>query len=138
MKAEHAARFWAFVDKSGACWLWTGYLNRAGYGVWNLPRELGHAPTLAHRLAYTLNGGSIPDGLQIDHLCNTPRCVNPAHLEPVTQQENQGRGKQRRTACRRGHTWTDATTYVYPKTGHRYCRECWRVNREARAERVAA
>lgn len=70
------------------CWLWRGALNNRGYG--RLTRG-GHV--YAHRYVYELERGPIPTGMQLDHLCRTPACVNPAHLEPVTGTENVRRGR---------------------------------------------
>lgn len=71
------------------CWLWTGSTGPSNYG------SLGHAGTYwgAHRFSYEAAWGDIPEGLVIDHLCRVPWCVNPAHLEAVTQQENTLRGR---------------------------------------------
>ena len=77
-------RFWAKVRVSGDCWEWTGATNSRGYGC--LVRD--KRGYLAHRYAYTLAVGPIPDGLTIDHLCGNKRCVRPEHLEPVTVAEN--------------------------------------------------
>src|SRR6266496_2265386 len=88
-------RFWAKVDRSGgsrACWLWTGKTGRDGYGRIGLGGRGALVRVRAHRFAYELLIGPIPDGLQIDHLCRVRHCVNPAHLEPVTQRENILRG----------------------------------------------
>lgn len=88
-------RFWARVLKTDTCWLWQG----ATAGRWNLrygqTRWAGRV-AMAHRVAYELLVGAIPDGLQIDHLCRNPLCVNPAHLEPVTNAENARRGHEAR------------------------------------------
>lgn len=82
-------RFWSKVEKSSGCWAWTGHKNRNGYG-WTLgPKGKGES---AHRIAYELLVGPIPEGLQIDHLCRNRACVNPDHLEPVTQRVNWQRG----------------------------------------------
>lgn len=85
------ARFWPKVNKTDSCWLWTGAKTGAGYGM---IREVGHGGKMlmAHRVAYELLVGPIPEGLFLDHLCRTPLCVNPAHLEPVTCRENMRRG----------------------------------------------
>jgi hypothetical protein len=86
------------------CWEWTGQINGSGYGLLNA------APStwLAHRWAYEWLVGPISDGLTLDHLCHTNdphcppgpcrhrRCVNPAHLEPVTQSENARRVARRK------------------------------------------
>lgn len=80
-----AERFWAKVDKSGACWLWMACRNPvSGYGHFN---PYG-PPTQAHRFSYTLAKGPIPEGLVIDHTCRVRACVNPAHLRAVTQKQN--------------------------------------------------
>lgn len=70
------------VDPSG-CWLWTGCINPDGYGVFR--------NTSAHRLTYQESRGPIPAGLVLDHRCKNRRCVNPDHLEAVTQRENRRR-----------------------------------------------
>jgi len=83
-------RFWDNVDKSGECWLWTRSKNAEGYGVAHV-RVDGQLLRSAHRAAYTLEVGPIPEGLHIDHLCRTRDCVRPSHLEPVTPAENNRR-----------------------------------------------
>lgn len=91
-------RFWSKVTKTDTCWLWAAASERNGYGA---IREPGTGRMLyAHRLAYEWLVGPIPEGLHIDHLCNVRRCVNPSHLEAVTQQENNVRSWARRTAKR--------------------------------------
>ena len=120
------ARFWEKVEKAGDadCWTWTGAKKNLGYG--NV-RYLGRV-LAAHRVAYELLIGPIPDGLVLDHLCRNPRCVNPAHLEPVTQQANTLRGEGRaaqqakRTHCPAGHPYSPENTYRL--AGRRYCRAC--------------
>ncbi|NUP47546.1 MAG: HNH endonuclease [Catenulispora sp.] len=96
-------RFWASVDRRGEdqCWPWMGVLQSNGYGMYG---SIGSR--LAHRIAYRLTAGPIPEGLVLDHLCHTRdrscadnancphrRCVNPTHLEPVTRRENIARGR---------------------------------------------
>ena len=75
-----------FLDPLSGCWLWCGGANQStGYGSFS-PR---HGRTeMAHRIAYELARGPIPPGLVIDHRCKVRLCVNPAHLEAVTQQVN--------------------------------------------------
>ena len=77
-------RFWAKVNKTPDCWLWTGGKTGHGYGVFSLHGR----DVRAHRAAYEFLVGAIPSGLVIDHLCRVPACVNPEHLQPVTQQIN--------------------------------------------------
>lgn len=89
-------RFWSNVALAGPseCWIWQQELTK-GYGLfWDGPRtSKQHRAHQAHRWAYESLVGPIPGGLVIDHLCRQPACVNPAHLEPVTQRENMLRGE---------------------------------------------
>lgn len=96
---------WVAEPMSG-CWLWIGALNSKGYGsVWSGSRNVG-----AHCVAYQLRHGSIGAGLQIDHLCRNRACVNPDHMEAVTQRINILRGNHpsmvtwRTGVCRHGHS----------------------------------
>ena len=77
-------RFWSKVDKTNECWEWTASTTGNGYGQFWINGKL----TGAHRVSYEMEYGPIPDGLQIDHLCENKLCVRPSHLEAVTQQEN--------------------------------------------------
>lgn len=102
-------RFWPKVNKNGpnGCWLWTASLTR-GYGVFHMGGGASNM-AYAHRVAYEWLVGPIPEGLVIDHLCRNPACVNPDHLEPVTNRENILRGEgasarnARKTHCDLGH-----------------------------------
>jgi hypothetical protein len=122
---ESIERFSAKVDRSGDCWVWTGSRSTGGYArVWD-----GKRVVQAHRLSYELFVGPIPDGLYLDHLCRNRRCVKPEHLEPVTNQENQRRGVNPRSAqthCKHGHPFDESNTYWRP-SGGRNCRECHRI-----------
>lgn len=76
------------VDDATGCWNWQLSLDHHGYGMAYIDgKRIG-----AHRLIYQRERGPIPDGMPLDHLCRNPRCVNPGHLEPVTQAENVQRG----------------------------------------------
>lgn len=127
-------RFWAKVEKTDDCWLWKAADNGVGYGVF----RLNSRQVLAHRVAYQWANGPIPVGLTLDHLCRTPRCVRPSHLEAVTQGENTLRGTSpmamnaRKTHCLRGHEFTPENTYTW--NGGRECRACNRI-RDARRKR---
>jgi len=85
---DRDARFWSKVVRHGPteCWPWVGTIS-GGYGVFRLGNRFA-GNTGAHRFAYEMLRGPIPKGLHIDHLCQNKRCVNPAHLEPVTLAEN--------------------------------------------------
>jgi len=81
-------RFWSKVKKTDGCWLWAGNTNGAGYGRFALKGK----KVYPHRYSYELSKGSIPENFVIDHLCRTPLCVNPEHLEAVTNRDNGVRG----------------------------------------------
>src|SRR5690349_20028702 len=74
------------------CIEWTGTRNTKGYGRIARGGVNGRF-LMAHRVAYELARGPIPEGLQLDHLCRNRLCCNPDHLEPVTRQENVARGR---------------------------------------------
>lgn len=76
------------VDEATGCWNWQLSLDHHGYGTVCVKGKR----TGAHRFIYEQANGPIPEGMSLDHLCRNPRCVNPAHLEPVTQAENVRRG----------------------------------------------
>jgi hypothetical protein len=85
IRAQSEQRFWARVDKSGgpdACWLWQGYCQKFGHGWLQRCQGSGTKPKgyLAHRFAYELLVGPVPDGKCLLHHCDNPPCVNPAHL----------------------------------------------------------
>lgn len=114
-------RFWPKVDATATCWLWTASLDSSGYGIFHVDGRM----LKAHRWAYEHFRGPIPKGLHIDHLCRRRACVNPAHLEPVSHQENMRRA--RRTHCRRGHELTPENTYII-----RTCKACYAVRKAAK------
>lgn len=135
-----AERFWPKVEKTETCWLWTGAKGSSGYG--QIAQGGRGAPILyAHRAAYELLVGTIPDGMQIDHVvargCRSTLCVNPAHLEPVTGRVNVQRGSiATATHCKRGHEFTERNTYRR-RSGTRMCRTCLYARTEARRHALA-
>jgi hypothetical protein len=136
-----AERFWRYVVKTDTCWLWTGSADRHGYGRFTLNnhRNIKQRTKLAHRYAYEALIGPIPKGLVLDHVkargCANPRCVNPAHLEPVTQRENMRRSvTATKSHCKCGHPFNEANTAI-TKDGHRRCRACGREKQRAARSR---
>lgn len=119
------------IAKTDKCWLWLGAMDSKGYGRMRVNKRYKGA----HRVAYELWRGEIPEGLVLDHLCKRPDCVNPQHLEPVTQRENLMRGdtlpaKQARiTNCPHGHPYSGDNLFYY--RGARMCRACSRVRARA-------
>lgn len=112
------------------CWYWIAYTDPDGYGRVRWNNKAGY---FAHRAVYEILVGHISEGLQVDHLCRVRHCVNPKHMEPVTNKENINRGsknstlkgqfQRNKTHCSRGHPYDVANTYVTPK-GWRMCRAC--------------
>lgn len=135
-------RFWSKVNKSGTipnrrpdlgpCWEWTGSKLPEGYGTFRVSRDL---VVRVHRYVYEITNGAIPDGETVDHLCFNTSCVNPAHLEAVSNATNVLRGgcppaeNSRKTHCYKGHELTPENTYL--NSGGRYCRICRRENKRS-------
>lgn len=131
---SEVARIERFVEFGSDCWIWTGSCQVDGYGRVQFRGKSWRA----HRAIYTLLVDEIPEGLVLDHLCRNPSCVNPEHLEPVTQQENSLRGLMGRlkTECPKGHLYSEENTYRNSR-GHRYCRTCKRAKDREYGKRKA-
>ena len=109
------------IRKTNYCWHWTGSIAKDGYG-----QAVGQQ---AHRAVYKQLVGEIPAKMTLDHLCRNKSCVNPEHLEIVTQRENILRGdtqagkNARKTHCVNGHEFNEQNTNITPR-GWRICRKC--------------
>jgi hypothetical protein len=116
-------RFWSKVNKTSYCWNWTASTNEHGYGLFRFNGKTSKA----HRVSYELTYGSIDAMLVIDHLCKNILCVNPSHLDLVSQRENVRRGlagkvnnfQTQKTHCGRGHRFSGIR-----KDGARNCHKC--------------
>jgi hypothetical protein len=112
------------VDANG-CWIWQGPRTPYGYGIFHTGSRVDGTKRQggAHRAAYEMFVGPIPEGLELDHLCRVRACVNPDHLEPVTHLENMRRAPaSQKTHCLRGHEYTPENTRLH--RGKRACRTC--------------
>ena len=139
MKQTVSDRFLAkIVAYPHGCHIWQAYTDTDGYGRFKVNGRMVNS----HRFAYELFVGPIPAGLQIDHLCRARNCVNPAHMEPVTTQENTLRGDSGKhhavkTHCPQGHPYAGENLYVRPD-GRRKCRACQRDHDRADRARKRA
>lgn len=124
------SRFWSKVAAGDPreCWPWLGAQTHGGYGHLLVRRRF----VGAHRVAYELFYGEIPSGMVIDHLCRNHACVNPLHLEAVSNRENLRRGINGvlTTHCPAGHPYDEKNTHYAPHPNRaptRICRACGRI-----------
>ena len=116
------------INKKTGCWEWQLSINTFGYGQIrvNNPRSMRKP----HRIMYELMKGKIPKKLSLDHLCRNRACINPDHLEVVTNKENILRGvgitaqNAKKTHCKRGHRLSGKNLFFYKKANQRMCRTC--------------
>lgn len=135
------------VEEGSGCWIWKGAkvtpwrrgatANGHGYGLFRGEKKVG----MAHRFAYEHHRSPIPLGMVTDHLCRNTGCVNPWHLEMVSQRENLMRAPTAlatrnvgKTTCPAGHPYSDANTYRYGT--HRFCRLCAKAHKRTYAAKL--
>ena len=113
---EHEDLFWGKVDKTNTCWNWKSIINNHGYGI----VIQNYKRLRAHRVAYEYVKGTIPDGYQIDHICENKICVNPEHLRAVTHEEHKEHTARQmrkamleKTHCSWGHPLDNDNGYLY-------------------------
>ena len=129
------------------CWLWAHRVTKWDYGLMRLNIDGKRPSVYGHRLFYEAYKGEIPKGYEVDHLCFTPRCINPDHLEAVTKEENLRRKRAAhkpynitKRFCTNGHEYTPENTLIdSSKTGWRRCRTCKSIkNRKQTLKRARA
>lgn len=132
VKDNPVIRFFKKVKFTQFCWEWIAFKNPKGYGHFRFNGRI----IRAHQFSYVLFNGKIPEGLTIDHLCRNKGCVNPGHLEAVTNKINCLRGNSppainaRKTHCPKGHElFGNNLTFNY--LGRRVCGECNRKQKRA-------
>ena len=135
MKLTPIARFIPRIDvQANGCWLWKGTKDNYGYGRFMFNGK----QVTAHRASYLLFVGPLDEGLEPDHLCRNPACVNFTHLDAVTHRENCLRADSPptrnalKTHCKNGHELIPENIYVRPswqkaKRPWRECRVCWEI-----------
>ena len=116
------------------CWEWNLSIGTHGYGQIGWYFSGKSAGTTAHRVAWVAVNGPIPEGMTIDHLCRNRKCVNPNHLQLLTNEENaSNNGNSLKTHCVRGHAYEGDNLYKSPR-GDRRCRECAKITHKIRQE----
>lgn len=118
------------MEPMSGCWIWTGALSRDGYSFVRYWLKGYSVVGSAHRLAYELFRGPIPEDRELDHLCRVRCCVNPWHREIVTDQVNALRGlgmggrNARKTHCIRGHELSPENLFATKCRRERRCKLC--------------
>ena len=133
------------VDPISKCWNWMGAVDRDGYGVFTATSRYwgSQIKVKAHRFSMFMFSRPCPDDLVVDHLCRNRKCVNPTHLEAVSNKENLLRGvgfcgvNVRKTHCHNGHEFNELNTYKIPNGG-RSCKACAREGDKIRKRKYRA
>lgn len=129
VKVDLKEKLFSYINKTDTCWTWNGPIGTGGYGMFSTAASRGYS-IRAHRVAYQLLVGDIPEGLVIDHLCRVRHCVNPEHLEAVTPDENARRRAIAYTHCVHGHEYTKENTGT--SSGRKRCLICHRTKEKNR------
>jgi hypothetical protein len=122
-------RLYARVEKTETCWLWTGFQKANGHGQIQLGRR-GAGLRGAHVVAWEAVNGPVPPGHVLHHICETPACVRPDHLTPMTRAEHARLHAYARTTCRRGHPFDGWK----PNGKHRTCSICTAIRKGRKKE----
>jgi len=125
------SQFWENVHKTDTCWLWTGTVNRDGYGCLRFGDHPPQVSTHAHVVSWKLKYGEYPRWLQVLHKCDVPNCINPEHLFLGTISDNvrdsvakKRHSESRKTECKHGHAFTPENTIIHTRSDGRKRREC--------------
>ena len=125
-------RFWAKVQKSSGCWLWTGTTNGKQRAMFTMDGK----PRIAARVVLALCGVDVPKDRLVCHHCDNPMCVKPEHLFIGTTKDNAldavSKGRlfnQKKTHCKHGHPFTPENTIIQAHRPHkRFCRTCQKLH----------
>jgi hypothetical protein len=142
--SKRVAAFSKYINGATAdsCWIWTGYVNKQGYGCFSIKHGDSVFSRNAHRLAYAMFWGEPPKHLCIDHTCRTRACVNPYHLRAITNRTNILIGEcnaaknSRKTHCVNGHP-LEGDNVLLVRGTDRSCRMCAKIRKQEWKRRTA-